>query len=91
MVGGGFTATEFKPYKYEGCIIYSPKNKAFLEGLATALDHYPQSEKDKMHGRSIVTGGINYLVLLRGKKVILVSKSQRKNNPRGATIFLAEE
>jgi hypothetical protein len=26
--------TTFKPYRYKGCIIYSPKNRQFLEGFA---------------------------------------------------------
>ena len=83
---------KFKPYKHKGSIIYSPKNKEFLEGLAEKIAHLPQSEKNKMHDRAVVTGGIHYRVIISGKgKVMLISGSPASDKTRGATIFLAEE
>jgi len=82
----------FKPYKHKGSIIYSPKNKEFLEGLADKLVYMPQSEKNKMHDRAVFTGGIHYRVIISGKgKVMLVSGNPLAGSKRGATIFLAEE
>jgi hypothetical protein len=79
------------PYRYENCLIYTTKNRKFLEGFATALSYYPLSEKLKLHNKSIATGGIKYLALLSAKhKVMLVSDPGTSKN-KHSTIFLAEE
>jgi hypothetical protein len=79
--------TAFKPYRYEGCMIYSPKNKTFLEGFATALAHYPKTEKKKLVGRTVKLGIINYLVLIADRDRIALTSTT--NKARG-TIFLIE-
>jgi ribosomal protein S5 len=79
---------KFKPYTHNGSIIYSPKNREFLERFAEVLIKIPRSEKVKMEGRAVKFGGINYLVVLNEHgKVRLGSKTNRMIGP----VFLAEE
>jgi hypothetical protein len=82
--------TKFKPYKHEGCIIYSPKNREFLERFADALKDMTQAEKDRLDGRTVGIGGINYMVLLAQPSghVVLTSKAQAKKTQ--GLVFLAE-
>jgi hypothetical protein len=81
-----------KPYRYKGCIIYSNKNKTFLELFAQVLETRQQKEKIAMHGRKEKVGGITYNVLVNDKKkVMLVSEGKRGTQPKSATVWLKEE
>lgn len=80
--------TKFKPYKYRGCIIYSPKNRTLLEKFASGISTLSQVEKKKVNGNHIKYGGIDYLIVLNehGKvRLTSIGKSAR------GSVFLAEE
>ena len=68
----------FKAYKYKKCMIYSPKNKMFLEGFTDALELMPQTEKNELKGRTVILGGIKYLVLLTDKGRVGLSSETNK-------------
>lgn len=79
---------KFKPYKYKGCMIYSPKNRIFLEKFADELSKLSQEAKKKAEGNHIKYGGINYLIVLNEHgKVRLASIGKSARGP----VFLAEE
>jgi len=78
----------FKPYRHKGCIIYSPKNRAFLEQFAEAISTLPKSERLNMVGNKVAFGGIMYQIVIgdsKNPKIWLVSGGT------GGTVFLAEE
>jgi len=78
---------KFKPYRYEGCIIWSSKNQNFLKLFAKRLKTLTQKEKEGIKGNTLYYGGINYLILLNEHgKVRLASTSHRKEGP----VFLSE-
>lgn len=80
-----------KPYWYKGCIIYSKKNKTFLEWFAQILENHPKKEKMEMHGRTHSLGGIDYLVLVNDKKKVMLVTESKKGNAKTTTIWLKEE
>jgi hypothetical protein len=81
--------TTFKPYRYKGCIIYSPKNRQFLEGFAESISKLSKQEKTNIAGNKIVFGGVSYQIALGGRKdhlkILLVSGTKQGG------IYLAEE
>jgi hypothetical protein len=79
---------KFKPYKFMGSTIYSPKNRVFLEKFASGISGLSQSEKTKINGNHVKYGGINYLIVLNehGKiRLASIGKSAR------GSVFLAED
>jgi len=80
---------KFKPYRYKGCIIYSPKNRKFLEGFADSIIKLPKHERKGIAGNKIFFGGISYQIVLGGgkehPKILLVSGTKEGG------IYLAEE
>lgn len=80
-------ATEFKPYKHHGSIIYTRYNKDFLEALAEALEVLPLSEKKKLDMKFRKVRKITYLILFQNGKIYVTSK----NNRSLGSIYLAED
>lgn len=79
----------FKPYKYKGCIIYSPKNKKFLELFADKISTYTLQEKENLEGNTQFYGGIKYQIALGDRKrIFLISFPSNKST---GTVFLSEE
>jgi len=84
--------TKFKPYNHKGSIIYSPKNRKFLEKFAETITDLSKEERLKAAGNKVTLGGITYLLLIgseREPNIYLVSESG-VHKTRG-TVFLAEQ
>jgi hypothetical protein len=83
--------TAFKPYRYEGCMIRSPKNKHYLEGLATALAWYPAKLKRTMHNTTQKYNDVTYLLLRTDKVKLVVGVEERvKGKPTLFRVHLEE-
>ena len=52
----------FKPYRHANCIIYTGKNKLFLEMLADKLKAMSHKEKLALDGRAQNYGGMRYAI-----------------------------
>jgi hypothetical protein len=79
---------KFKPYKFMGSTIYSPKNRVFLEKFASGISGLSQEAKKKAEGNHIKYGGINYLIILNEHgKVRLASIGKSARGP----VFLSED
>lgn len=79
---------KFKPYRYKDCIIYSPKNRKFLEGFAESITKLSKHERKDLAGNKIFFGGVSYQIALSSKehpKILLVSGTKEGG------IYLAEE
>ena len=52
----------FKPYRHANCIIYTGKNRVFLEMLADRLKAMTHKEKQKLDGNAQNYGGMRYAI-----------------------------
>ena len=82
-------AGTFKPYRHAGCLIYSPKNRKFLEQFAERIHTLSVKEKSEAHGNTIKYGGVRYQLLYQDGKMYLVSDLTKSNKAKG-TVYLVE-
>lgn len=80
---------KFKPYRYEGSIIWSPKNETFLRMFAKRIKSLSKEEKKAAEGNTIKYGGITYLILLNEHGQIRLSSKTKHVQTKGQ-VFLAE-
>jgi hypothetical protein len=83
--------TEFKAYRHAGCIIYTGKNKAFLEEIAEHLKTLPYKIKQDLNEKTVNYGGLKYQIVITAPEglVTLVTVPQsKKNSPK---IVLSED
>lgn len=80
---------KFKPYRYEGSIIWSPKNEAFLRTFAKRIKTLSEKERKDAEGKTIKYGGITYLILLNEHGQIRLS-SKTKHPKAIGPVFLSE-
>ena len=82
--------TEFKVYRHEGCLIYTAKNKNFLEGFAKGLSKLSLTEKSALHEKKVSVGGVTYKLVHYGKnKIMLVTGGGA--GKKAADLVLVEE
>jgi len=70
--------TKFKPYQIWGSIIYSPRNKPFLEQFARAISKMTEPEKMKTVGKTIKYKGIPYIIVLSDRNKIVLASNTKK-------------
>jgi hypothetical protein len=80
---------KFKPYRYEGSIIWSPKNETFLRMFAKRIKTLSEKEKKAAEGNTIYYGGITYLILLNEHGQIRLA-SKTKHPKTREPVFLSE-
>lgn len=83
--------TDFKAYRHANCIIYTGKNRKFLEAVADTLKILSVREKHKLNGHTQNYGGIKYesMVIIPESHVVIMTVPQSKKNK--SMIVLSED
>jgi hypothetical protein len=81
----------FKPYRHAGCIIYTGKNRLFLEMLAEKLKAMTHKDKQKLDGKAQNYGGMRYALSAIPPEGQLSVWTVPQSLKRGAKMVMSED
>lgn len=80
-----------KPYRHANCIIYTGKNRVFLEMLAEKLKTMSHKDKQKLDGNAQNYGGMRYAISVFPPEGQVSVSTVPQSLKRGAVLVLSED